>query len=66
MKDVGTCQLKLLGLNTPHSSSWLPYQDITEIKTNNKPVDIIKLTFDGLQILQSKPVISVKARLPTP
>lgn len=37
-------------------------QDITEIKTNNKPVDIIKLTFDGLQILQSKPVMSVKAR----
>ncbi|CAE7244035.1 DNAH5, partial [Symbiodinium pilosum] len=35
-------------------------KDITEIKTNNKPVDIIKLTFDGLQILQSKPVISVK------
>ncbi|CAE7839002.1 Dnah5 [Symbiodinium sp. CCMP2592] len=35
-------------------------KDITEIKTNNKPVDIIKLTFDGLQILQSKSVISVK------
>lgn len=35
-------------------------KDITEIKTNNKPVDIIKLTFDGLQILQSKPVMSVK------
>lgn len=36
-------------------------EDITEIKTNNKPVDIIKLTFDGLQILQSKPVQGVKA-----
>ncbi|CAJ1345300.1 unnamed protein product [Effrenium voratum] len=35
-------------------------KDITEIKTNNKPVDIIKLTFDGLQLLQSKPVLPVK------
>lgn len=39
------------------------FQDITEIKTNNKPVDIIKLTFDGLQILQSKPVMNVKASM---
>ena len=42
------------------NSEQLIKQDITEIKTNNKPVDIIKLTFDGLQILQSKPVMSVK------
>eukprot|EP00931_Biecheleriopsis_adriatica_P036383 TRINITY_DN2095_c0_g1_i5.p1 TRINITY_DN2095_c0_g1~~TRINITY_DN2095_c0_g1_i5.p1 ORF type:complete len:4649 (-),score=1173.32 TRINITY_DN2095_c0_g1_i5:61-14007(-) len=35
-------------------------KDITEIKTNNKPVDIIKLTFDGLMIIQGKPVVPVK------
>jgi dynein heavy chain len=35
-------------------------KDIGEIKSNNKPVDIIKLTFDGLQILMSKPVLEVK------
>jgi dynein heavy chain len=31
-------------------------KDITEIKANNNPVDIIRLTFDGLMILQCKPV----------
>eukprot|EP00928_Gymnodinium_smaydae_P031098 TRINITY_DN22944_c0_g2_i2.p1 TRINITY_DN22944_c0_g2~~TRINITY_DN22944_c0_g2_i2.p1 ORF type:complete len:3465 (-),score=972.42 TRINITY_DN22944_c0_g2_i2:18-9410(-) len=35
-------------------------KDVVEIKTNNKPVDIIKLVFDGLQILQSKPVLPTK------
>eukprot|EP00928_Gymnodinium_smaydae_P031101 TRINITY_DN22944_c0_g4_i1.p1 TRINITY_DN22944_c0_g4~~TRINITY_DN22944_c0_g4_i1.p1 ORF type:complete len:1938 (-),score=445.97 TRINITY_DN22944_c0_g4_i1:215-5482(-) len=35
-------------------------KDIVEIKANNKPVDIIKLVFDGLQILQNKGVIPVK------
>jgi dynein heavy chain len=31
-------------------------KDIVEIKANNKPVDIIKLTFDGILILQNKMV----------
>jgi len=35
-------------------------KDITEIKANQKPVDIIKLTFDGLQILQSKGLVPVR------
>jgi len=35
-------------------------KDITEVKANNKPLDIIRLTFDGLLILQSKPVIPVR------
>ncbi|CAE8603461.1 unnamed protein product [Polarella glacialis] len=35
-------------------------KDITEIKSNNKPVDIIKLTFDGMMLIQCKPVIQVK------
>jgi dynein heavy chain len=34
-------------------------KDIAEIKVNQNPVDIIKLTFDGLQLLQSKPVLPV-------
>jgi dynein heavy chain len=35
-------------------------KDVQEIKTNNKPVDIIKLVFDGLQIIMQKPIIPVK------
>jgi dynein heavy chain len=35
-------------------------KDVVEIKTNNNPVDIIKLTFDGLMILQGKKVGEVK------
>jgi dynein heavy chain len=33
-------------------------KDIVEIKANNKPVDIIKLVFDGILILQNKMVKS--------
>merc|ERR1719506_1678140 len=36
-------------------------KDIVDLKANNKPVDIIKLTFDGLMIVQSKPVVPVQA-----
>jgi len=35
-------------------------KDIVEIKANKKPVDIIKLTFDGLQILMNKKVVDTK------
>eukprot|EP00397_Hematodinium_sp_SG-2012_P000031 GEMP01000031.1.p1 GENE.GEMP01000031.1~~GEMP01000031.1.p1 ORF type:complete len:4639 (+),score=1050.01 GEMP01000031.1:391-14307(+) len=34
--------------------------DITELKTNKNPTDIIRLTFDGLLILQNKKVVDVK------
>jgi len=34
-------------------------KDIVDLKANGKPVDIIKLTFDGLMLLQSKPVEKV-------
>eukprot|EP00927_Polykrikos_kofoidii_P046386 TRINITY_DN40623_c0_g2_i1.p1 TRINITY_DN40623_c0_g2~~TRINITY_DN40623_c0_g2_i1.p1 ORF type:complete len:3637 (-),score=783.39 TRINITY_DN40623_c0_g2_i1:390-10571(-) len=37
-------------------------KDIVEIKANQKPVDIIKLVFDGLLILQNKPVNPVTFR----
>mmetsp|Transcript_3629 Transcript_3629/g.6367 ORF Transcript_3629/g.6367 Transcript_3629/m.6367 type:complete len:3156 (-) Transcript_3629:97-9564(-) len=35
-------------------------KDITEIKSNKNPLDIIKLTFDGLMLVQNKPVVPVK------
>jgi dynein heavy chain len=35
-------------------------KDIGDLKANTKPVDIIKLTFDGLQIVMSKPVVPVQ------
>jgi dynein heavy chain len=34
-------------------------KDIVDLKSNQKPVDIIKLTFDGLLLVQSKPVVPV-------
>lgn len=37
-------------------------KDIVEMKTNCKPVDIIKLVLDALQILQSKKIVDVKPR----
>eukprot|EP00930_Biecheleria_cincta_P050644 TRINITY_DN3582_c0_g1_i1.p1 TRINITY_DN3582_c0_g1~~TRINITY_DN3582_c0_g1_i1.p1 ORF type:complete len:2677 (-),score=555.77 TRINITY_DN3582_c0_g1_i1:255-8135(-) len=36
-------------------------KDVGDIKANNKPVDIIKLTFEGLLILRAMPVNPVKA-----
>jgi dynein heavy chain len=35
-------------------------KDIGDLKVNLKPANIIRLTFDGLLILQSKPVVEVK------
>jgi len=35
-------------------------KDIVDLKANGKPKDIIKLTFDGLMIVQSKPVENVR------
>jgi len=34
--------------------------DVVEIRANKQPVDVIKLTFDGLQILQNKKIVEVK------
>ncbi|CAK0855452.1 unnamed protein product [Prorocentrum cordatum] len=35
-------------------------KDIGDLKANKNPMNIIKLTFDGLQILQSKPMVDVQ------
>jgi dynein heavy chain len=37
-------------------------KDIVDLKANGKPKDIIKLTFDGLMIVQSKPVVPVSMK----
>merc|ERR1719409_1602930 len=36
-------------------------KDITELKTNKNPVDVVRLTFDGMLILQQLKVVDVKA-----